>query len=71
MTNYERIKNMSKEEMIEFLEKVVFNIGNKWCEELCDFRKNKRCSIPDDKACPYMDDKLVISKWLEVNNGLL
>jgi len=70
MTNYERIKNMTKEEIVEFLEKVVPNIGSLWCNNFCDLREDENflCTIPDDKSCPYLDDKLVIGKWLEVEN---
>ena len=68
MTNYERIKNMTKEEMVEFLKKVMCEmISEEWCAKYCKVRnKDGDCTYFKSEPCIGMDDKLVIAKWLEV-----
>lgn len=51
MTNYERIKNMSVEEMVDFLESVDV------CCDLCTRQYEEVCLTPD---CKYR-----IKQWLE------
>ena len=70
MTNYEKIKAMTKEEMAEFLEKVMCEfISEEYCEKQCEFRnKDDDCTYFKLKHCHYLDDKLVIAKWLEVKD---
>lgn len=54
MTNYDRIKQMSIEEMAKFL--------NDYCDgacECCVFRRNANCYVNSDKC------KLGIEEWLE------
>ena len=52
MTNYEKIKNMSIEEMAEFIDSPTVD-----CER-CAYYKNGKCLSDDD--C-----KVGIQKWLE------
>jgi hypothetical protein len=50
MTNYERIKNMSVEEMAEFLEEN---------NDICCF-----CVLKDNDVCNDEDCKYFIKQWL-------
>ena len=70
MTNYERIKSMSKEGMVELLDDLLaFNL--KFADEICERcelkrKKNDSCSLEKHEICPYDNDKYFIQKWLEV-----
>jgi len=68
MTNYEKIKAMTKEEMINFILEVMCEmISDEWCTRYCEFRnEDDDCTYFKLKHCHYLDDKLVIQKWLEV-----
>ncbi|MBQ4153882.1 MAG: hypothetical protein IJE01_01615 [Clostridia bacterium] len=55
-TNYDRIRNMSVEEMAEFIKTAVED-----CEKYCDFTKNGKCnSFGIEDKCA-----LGIKQWLE------
>lgn len=68
MTQYERIRNMTIEEMAEFLEK---NGSDKFHEKTdgyqcraCHLRINGKCELADDDLCPFMDT-YGVKQWLE------
>ena len=57
MTNYDRIKNMSIEDMAEFMYKT-----NESCESFCAYTKNGKCnSFEGGKQTCFIGIKL----WLE------
>ena len=66
MTNYERIKNMSVEEMAEVISKIDFYIRpphNSLCQMCCAYTKNGRCNkFVDDGRGGCTDG---IKQWLE------
>jgi len=81
MTNYERIKSMTKEEMVEFLLEVKEDteyFNDDFCWHKCEYRDKTsaiksnlvfgKCIYPDGGYynCPYSGDEETIKKWLEV-----
>ena len=58
MTNFEKIKNMTVEELADY----IFYLGN--CTEYC----YGHCAYQDDEECPNDGDKACLEgvrKWLE------
>ena len=60
MTNYEKIKNMSVEDMAEYI--LYLGNGTEYCYGHCIHQNDKSCS------CFFADEKYCIhgvTKWLE------
>lgn len=67
MTNYERIKNMSKDEMVGLLGDLIIGNIEKIDNPVCKYCKqhhNSRCSYSD--RCCYPDDYDAVSLWLDL-----
>lgn len=63
MTNFEKIKSMSKEQMTHFVLDALNN-------DVCDYCENCDTSCLENEDCP--ENKEIIKKWLESeasNNG--
>lgn len=64
MTNFERIKNMNKGELIEFLSMIISCpefFDNEICNRYCPFKKSGECVLED---CAYPTSYLTAEKWL-------
>lgn len=74
MTNLERIKQMSVEEMAEFLSKVDDNgsfATHVMCAFVCEYNKDGNCTYPDEDGCATFEinDKTSIKMWLMSDKG--
>lgn len=56
MTNFEKIKSMSKEQMTHFMLNALNN-------DVCDYCKNCNTSCLEDEDC--LENEEIIKKWLE------
>lgn len=54
MTNFKKIKSMSKEQMTDFIFHALY-------DDICDYCEN--CGNPCNEDC--LEDKEIIKKWLE------
>ena len=67
MTNYERIKNMSIEEMAEFLKTCVSDdlIHGIGCYQCIDYGTHHYTDGDCEATCSYFPIGLNVKKWLE------
>ena len=72
MTNYERIKGMTLEEMVMFLDKIcAFSLFSEmYCGKICPNKKDGRCIYEDENddtklPCYGMTPQDDIQAWLE------
>lgn len=63
MTNYERIKNMSVEEMAIAIFNLYFTINGLNCEKCCAYTTDEECNKTDNDGKGTCIDG--IKKWLE------
>lgn len=69
MNNYERLLKMAstKDGMSELIVRIMnetLDPSGEWCKSHCIYEDCDGC--PNN--CPYQDDKLSVSKWLELDS---
>lgn len=72
MTNFERIKGYSFEEMTEFLTKIIETVGYDMENAVCDQCRRVYVSCPyedsqDPYKCRYVEKRKTIEYWLNMS----
>lgn len=67
MTNYEKIKNMSKEEFVEFLDKYGMFDESPWVK-LFDKKYCKNCEAVEIRS-EFIPYRTMLASWCELHDG--
>lgn len=70
MTYFERIKQLSADELARFIDSVDDNgdfSAHVMCSYVCEYKKDGRCTYPDEEGCATIDvsPKDCIKMWLD------